>query len=49
MATDGLTTCLWFDDQAEDAAHYYVSIFKNSSVGKVARYPEGAPARRVPC
>ncbi|WP_416966542.1 VOC family protein [Streptomyces sp. 4F14] len=43
MTTDGFTTCLWFDDQAEEAAHYYVSIFKNSSVGKVSRYPEGAP------
>ncbi|MGP4011642.1 VOC family protein [Streptomyces sp. 4N124] len=42
MATDGFTTCLWFEDQAEEAAHYYVSIFKNSSVGKVARYTEGA-------
>ncbi|WP_210593008.1 VOC family protein [Streptomyces sp. GESEQ-35] len=42
MATDGFTTCLWFDDQAEEAAHYYVSIFKNSSVGTVARYTEGA-------
>ncbi|KUM73174.1 VOC family protein [Streptomyces sp. ISL-22] len=43
MATDGFTTCLWFDNEAEEAAHYYVSVFKNSSVGKVARYPEGAP------
>ncbi|MEU5535535.1 VOC family protein [Streptomyces sp. NPDC020362] len=43
MTTDGFTTCLWFDDQAEEAADYYVSIFKNSSVGRVARYPEGAP------
>ncbi|MBX9398243.1 VOC family protein [Streptomyces sp. TRM72054] len=43
MATDGFTTCLWFDDQAEEAAHHYVSIFKNSSVGSVARYGEGAP------
>ncbi|MFM9443174.1 VOC family protein [Streptomyces acidiscabies] len=43
MTTDGFTTCLWFDDQAEEAAHYYVSVFKNSSVGKVSRYPEGAP------
>ncbi|MFJ3445885.1 VOC family protein [Streptomyces sp. NPDC086081] len=42
MATDGFTTCLWFDGQAEEAAHHYVSIFKNSSIGKVARYPEGA-------
>ncbi|MGW3286254.1 VOC family protein [Streptomyces sp. NPDC001002] len=42
MTTDGFTTCLWFDGQAEEAAHYYVSVFKNSSVGKVARYTEGA-------
>ncbi|MXM66030.1 VOC family protein [Streptomyces sp. HUCO-GS316] len=42
MATQGFTTCLWFDDQAEEAAHHYVSIFKNSSVGKLSRYPEGA-------
>ncbi|MGC5040578.1 VOC family protein [Streptomyces sp. DT190] len=42
MATDGFTTCLWFDGQAEEAAHHYVSIFKNSGIGKVARYPEGA-------
>ncbi|GAA3290976.1 VOC family protein [Streptomyces cinereospinus] len=43
MAIDGFTTCLWFDDQAEEAAHHYVSIFKNSGVGRVARYGEGAP------
>ncbi|MCW5962301.1 MAG: VOC family protein [Pyrinomonadaceae bacterium] len=30
--------CLWFDDQAEDAANFYVSVFKNSSVGKVSLY-----------
>ncbi|MFI6369383.1 VOC family protein [Streptomyces sp. NPDC050546] len=45
MATDGFTTCLWYDDQAEEAAHHYVSIFKNSSIGEVARYPEGTPHR----
>jgi predicted 3-demethylubiquinone-9 3-methyltransferase (glyoxalase superfamily) len=43
MATDGFTTCLWFDDQAEEAAHYYVSIFKNSSIGDVTRYTEAGP------
>ena len=43
MTTDGFTTCLWFDGQAEEAAHFYVSVFKNSSIGKIARYPEGAP------
>ncbi|MCU1576693.1 MAG: hypothetical protein JWP70_1397 [Leifsonia sp.] len=35
---------LWFDDQAEDAANYYVSIFKNSRIVNVSRYGEGAPA-----
>ncbi|HYN20087.1 MAG TPA: VOC family protein [Thermoanaerobaculia bacterium] len=34
---------LWFDDQAEEAANYYVSIFKNSSIQSVSRYSEGAP------
>ncbi|MFI9151714.1 VOC family protein [Streptomyces sp. NPDC053367] len=43
MTADGFTTCLWFDDQAEEAAHYYVSIFKNSGIQNVSRYPEGAP------
>lgn len=43
MASEGFTTCLWFDGQAEEAAHHYVSIFKNSSVGKVLRHLEGAP------
>src|SRR6476619_7311644 len=34
---------LWFDDQAEEAANYYVSIFKNSKILTIARYPAGAP------
>ncbi|PZG89837.1 hypothetical protein C1I97_30935 [Streptomyces sp. NTH33] len=43
MATEGFTTCLWFDGQAEEAAHYYVSIFKNAGIGKVSRYTEAGP------
>ncbi|WP_046730784.1 VOC family protein [Streptomyces humi] len=43
MTTDGFTTCLWFDGQAEEAAHYYVSIFKNSAVGRIGRYTEAGP------
>jgi predicted 3-demethylubiquinone-9 3-methyltransferase (glyoxalase superfamily) len=39
-----ITTFLWFDDKAEEAANLYVSLFKNSKLGKVVRYPEGAPA-----
>jgi predicted 3-demethylubiquinone-9 3-methyltransferase (glyoxalase superfamily) len=30
--------CLWFDDQAEEAAKFYTSIFKNSKLGKISRY-----------
>ncbi|MFG2801354.1 VOC family protein [Streptomyces pseudovenezuelae] len=42
MASKPFTTCLWFDGQAEEAAHFYVSVFKDSTVGRVTRYPEGA-------
>jgi predicted 3-demethylubiquinone-9 3-methyltransferase (glyoxalase superfamily) len=35
-----ITPFLWFDDQAEEAANFYVSIFKNSKIGTVARYGE---------
>ena len=33
-----ITSNLWFDSQAEEAAKYYVSIFKNSKIGRVSRY-----------
>jgi predicted 3-demethylubiquinone-9 3-methyltransferase (glyoxalase superfamily) len=35
-----ITPCLWFDSNAEEAAIFYVSIFKNSRIGKIARYGE---------
>jgi predicted 3-demethylubiquinone-9 3-methyltransferase (glyoxalase superfamily) len=35
---------LWFDKEAEEAAKFYCSIFKNSKILEVARYPEGGPA-----
>ena len=38
-----ISPCLWFDDQAEDAANFYVSVFKNSAILGVSRYGEGAP------
>ncbi|MFB7506761.1 VOC family protein [Streptomyces broussonetiae] len=43
MSTDGFTTCLWFDGQAEEAADFYVSVFKNSSIGRVTRTTEAGP------
>jgi predicted 3-demethylubiquinone-9 3-methyltransferase (glyoxalase superfamily) len=33
-----ITPCLWFDNQAEDAARFYTSIFKNSRIGRISRY-----------
>ena len=35
-----LTPCLWFDNQAEDAARFYCGVFKNSKVNEISRYPE---------
>ena len=35
-----ITPCLWFDDKAEEAAKFYVSIFKHFKVGRIARYGE---------
>jgi predicted 3-demethylubiquinone-9 3-methyltransferase (glyoxalase superfamily) len=37
-----ITPFLWFDDQAEEAATFYTSVFKNSKVGKSTRYGEAA-------
>jgi predicted 3-demethylubiquinone-9 3-methyltransferase (glyoxalase superfamily) len=34
---------LWFDHQAEEAATYYVSLFDDSEITEVTRYPEGSP------
>lgn len=35
--------CLWYDDQAEEAVNFYVSIFRNSKIGKAARYGDAGP------
>ena len=37
-----ITPFLWYDSQAEEAANYYASIFKNSSVGGITRYDESS-------
>jgi predicted 3-demethylubiquinone-9 3-methyltransferase (glyoxalase superfamily) len=34
---------LWFNDNAEEAVNFYVSIFKNSKVGRLTRYGDGGP------
>src|SRR2546422_7250701 len=38
-----ITPFLWFDGNAEEAANFYVSIFKNSKVGRVTRYGDAGP------
>jgi predicted 3-demethylubiquinone-9 3-methyltransferase (glyoxalase superfamily) len=49
MASQKMTICLWFDDQAEEAAKFYTSIFKNSEIGKISRYgKEGFEVHRKP-
>ena len=35
-----ITPFLWFSDNAEEAVRFHVSIFKNSKIGKIARYDE---------
>jgi predicted 3-demethylubiquinone-9 3-methyltransferase (glyoxalase superfamily) len=38
-----ITPCLWFDNQGEEAADYYVSLFDDAEILEVSRYGEGAP------
>lgn len=40
-----ITPFLWFDNQAEEAASYYVSVFRNSAIKKIARYKSGSPGQ----
>ena len=43
MHMQKITPFLWFDNQAEEAANFYTSIFKNSKIVKIARYGEAGP------
>ncbi|GDY31721.1 VOC family protein [Gandjariella thermophila] len=43
MTDKALTTCLWFDGQAEAAANHYTSIFPDSKILRVGRYTEAGP------
>jgi predicted 3-demethylubiquinone-9 3-methyltransferase (glyoxalase superfamily) len=40
VPTNRIAPCLWFDDQAEEAANYYVGIFKNARIVSVSRFGE---------
>ena len=43
MTSKPFTTCLWFDNQGEEAAQYYTGIFKNSRIDEVRRYTSAGP------
>src|SRR5258708_36589822 len=45
MTRKPFTTCLWFDDQGEEAAQFYTSIFKDSAITGVHRYTEAGPGQ----
>src|SRR5438105_1066121 len=53
IAKHKIAPCLWFDTQAEEAANFYCSVFKNSRIGKISRFPKagqeihGKPAGSV--
>jgi predicted 3-demethylubiquinone-9 3-methyltransferase (glyoxalase superfamily) len=38
-----ITTFLWFDNQAEEAVKFYLSIFKDAKIISEMRWPEGGP------
>lgn len=38
-----ISTCFWFERDAEEAANLYTSLFENSRIGNVSRYGKGAP------
>jgi predicted 3-demethylubiquinone-9 3-methyltransferase (glyoxalase superfamily) len=49
QSSNRITPCLWFENQGEEAAKFYTSIFKNSKIVKVSRYTEaGREAHRRP-
>ena len=44
-ASAAISPCLWFDHELEEAAEFYTTIFPNSAVGHMARYPDAGPGR----
>ena len=43
MTSKPFVTCLWFDEQGEEAAQFYTGIFKSSRITGVQRYTEAGP------
>jgi len=42
-ASTAISPCLWFDHELEEAAEFYTSVFPNSSLGHMTRWPEDGP------
>jgi predicted 3-demethylubiquinone-9 3-methyltransferase (glyoxalase superfamily) len=40
ISSEKIVPCLWFDTQAEEAARFYTSVFKNSKLGTISRYSD---------
>ena len=47
IAAKTITPCLWFDTQAEEAAKFYVSVFKNSKIGRISRYDQDVQGKKT--
>ncbi|MQA98597.1 MAG: VOC family protein [Streptosporangiales bacterium] len=45
MSATSFITCLWFDDQGEDAARYYTGVFRDAKLGRIGYYGESDPGR----
>lgn len=46
MNTNKIITCLWFDHQAEEAAKFYVSIFRDAHLGKISKFENDSESKK---
>ncbi len=46
MKKQKITPCLWFDNQAEEAARFYTSLFKNSKIGPISHYGDSVHGKK---
>ena len=41
-----ITPFLWFNDNAEEAANFYISVFKDGKIGATSRYGDAGPGQK---
>jgi predicted 3-demethylubiquinone-9 3-methyltransferase (glyoxalase superfamily) len=46
MPSQKITPFLWFDHEAEEAARFYTSVFKNSKIESITRYGDAGPGAK---